>query len=1074
MTWLARLAPSAATEGRVATWALMVLGLVAAAGLAERLGLRRRAAARHGLWLCALALVIAGPGLVAGADRSGLGRWRIALGRAEVAAPRPAPEAPPRLDPPPLPLPAVAVEAPREAGPPTVADRSPPAGPDHPAGHEAPRPAAGAIVPAGAAWTRADGLGLAVLAWLAGVALGLIRLGRGIIALRRLRTRLRPLDPGMHAEALAEAGAAVGLERFPPVLTAPGLAEPFAAGLARPYVAVPGGLAGPALRDVLIHEAAHVARRDPWVGLLQRLTGVAFWPHPAVHHLNRRLNRAREEICDNFVLRLGDPRAYARTLLALTERRPAAGGVPTALGFAAAGWTLADRVAGLLDPERNRMTRPPVRSRLLAVALLLGVGLPLATLRFDRPAALAKPPTPDLPPPSPAAPLAPAEEPPVEPARLVAGIVVDVDGRPVAGAIVRPIRRNKAPEGATTGADGRFNLTLRGRFLLSEDLIAEADGGALLGLGKHEESRTAAPAGPVRITLKPSRPVTVRVRDAAGAPVPGAAVEAVDYGCTRQGTTGPDGAATLRIPEDGRARWVIAHKGGVGYDYFENYQATNARDLGPLPAEVTLTLDGTATVRVRAVDTQGRPVPGVEFTPWSIGKPGKLDQANIAGSLPIPATTGPDGVAIFDWLPARLGGVVEFLVRSADHSSIGSPTYEGKAPAEVTARLLRNTPIGGVVRRADGQVARDALIQAEGRSETNRYCRLYTRTDAAGRFAFKAYPDQTYMITMIDPAVAATSRSGVAVVEGRPQEGLDLRIVPGTLVQGRLTRGDDRAPAAGAGVTLIQKGEVAPGQAADAGGLPGGDLTLVRWFTTDERGRYTIRVGPGSYDVYAADSLGDRRALLINRPDAATLTHDFHLTRPARPVPFDGRVVERRADGDRPVPGAIVQVLPAGGYAGSKARADADGRFRCYRLAEGPLMVYARSPDGTRAGFATFAPKAGEGAAVVGPASRVSGRVVDPAGRPRADHRVLVRFHEDPNFEGSGRLAWYVRTDEQGRYTADGIAVGGRGEVSIRAEGPPPAPSRAQPFVIEDDRPVELPDLVIPSEPARPAGPAPR
>ena len=97
---------------------------------------------------------------------------------------------------------------------------------------------------------------------------------------------------------------------------------------------------------------------------------------------------------------------------------------------------------------------------------------------------------------------------------------------------------------------------------------------------------------PVRIVLKPSRPVRVRVNDAAGLPVSGAAVEAIDPSFQTHATTGPDGTATLRVPADAKVRWVIGLKAGAGFDYFENYRTKPAADYPPLPAELSLTLDG--------------------------------------------------------------------------------------------------------------------------------------------------------------------------------------------------------------------------------------------------------------------------------------------------------------------------------------------------------------------------------------------------------------------------------------------------------------------------------------------------
>ena len=136
---------------------------------------------------------------------------------------------------------------------------------------------------------------------------------------------------------------------------------PAAVGVLHPFVLLPEGMTEALddrpLRDVLIHECAHLSRRDPLVGLLQRLVGALFWPHPLLIVLNRRLAQAREEVCDDYVLRTGDAPAYARTLLTL-----ALGGVRlpmSAPGLIDPNWKLENRVAGLLDPRRTPMTRVP-------------------------------------------------------------------------------------------------------------------------------------------------------------------------------------------------------------------------------------------------------------------------------------------------------------------------------------------------------------------------------------------------------------------------------------------------------------------------------------------------------------------------------------------------------------------------------------------------------------------------------------------------------------------------------------------------------------------------------------------
>src|SRR4029078_6519352 len=87
------------------------------------------------------------------------------------------------------------------------------------------------------------------------------------------------------------------------------------------------------LLQVLIHEGAHALRRDPLVALLQRIGGAMFWWPPLVHLVNRNLTRAREEVCDNFVLTHTAPETYGATLLRLATLSPAMARLPLAIGM---------------------------------------------------------------------------------------------------------------------------------------------------------------------------------------------------------------------------------------------------------------------------------------------------------------------------------------------------------------------------------------------------------------------------------------------------------------------------------------------------------------------------------------------------------------------------------------------------------------------------------------------------------------------------------------------------------------------------------------------------------------------
>ena len=77
-------------------------------------------------------------------------------------------------------------------------------------------------------------------------------------------------------------------------------------GLQRPCIAIPSTLAQALTADeldqVILHEHAHVQRRDDWSRLAQALLMSVLWIHPASVLVSRALNREREMACDEWVV----------------------------------------------------------------------------------------------------------------------------------------------------------------------------------------------------------------------------------------------------------------------------------------------------------------------------------------------------------------------------------------------------------------------------------------------------------------------------------------------------------------------------------------------------------------------------------------------------------------------------------------------------------------------------------------------------------------------------------------------------------------------------------------------------
>ena len=156
--------------------------------------------------------------------------------------------------------------------------------------------------------------------WLGVLVFSVGRMVRDLLRLRTLRRSLTPSPSPAAVDLLREAARSVGLTQPPRLFESAAVPVPVVIGPVRPVVVLPAGMATTLDREkltaVLLHEAAHVAHGDLWVGLLQHAVAAVFWWCPPVHRLNRRLAEAREEICDDYVvLAQGDGFQLAEVLV---------------------------------------------------------------------------------------------------------------------------------------------------------------------------------------------------------------------------------------------------------------------------------------------------------------------------------------------------------------------------------------------------------------------------------------------------------------------------------------------------------------------------------------------------------------------------------------------------------------------------------------------------------------------------------------------------------------------------------------------------------------------------------------
>jgi hypothetical protein len=246
---------------------------------------------------------------------------------------------------------------------------------------------------------------------------------------------------------------------------------------------------------------------------------------------------------------------------------------------------------------------------------------------------------------------------------VIRGRVIDEDGNPVAGALVRPghiYSLREQPAISKTDADGRFQFEMEskhvnpwlGFYAVTEDQTLLADTRI-----KFEEGVAAIPE--LTITLKPGRVITGTVVDQNGQPVEGATVAGVNQiTYPNLVTTDVEGKFRFAYPTGlSPLQEVYAFKEGIGFDYL----CTEEIDIyqGNTPPEkisdgpFTLTLSPFKPVEIKVVNENNEPLPGVKVAPWLINKQEEKDCLNTSGAPDFFDcwTTNADGIATLECLP---------------------------------------------------------------------------------------------------------------------------------------------------------------------------------------------------------------------------------------------------------------------------------------------------------------------------------------------------------------------------------------------------------------------------------------
>src|SRR5690349_13845484 len=242
---------------------------------------------------------------------------------------------------------------------------------------------------------------IALGAWAIIAAAILLSLTWSSLVVRRLVRRSRALDDQSWMTPLYEVSDRMGLAEPPRLLLSDDAKMPFACGLTTPTIVLPAeceSWSHERRLAVLLHELAHVRRRDLAGHTLGRLVCAVYWFHPLVWTAARKLRDESERACDDLALACGTRATdYAEHLLDIVTsvRRETTPMVALAM---ARRKEFEGRMLAILDPELRHSTPSRRQSAALIGALamisvLIGAATPAPA--SARQSATQKPTSPD-------------------------------------------------------------------------------------------------------------------------------------------------------------------------------------------------------------------------------------------------------------------------------------------------------------------------------------------------------------------------------------------------------------------------------------------------------------------------------------------------------------------------------------------------------------------------------------------------------------------------------------------------------------------------------------------------------
>ena len=490
--------------------------------------------------------------------------------------------------------------------------------------------------------------------------------------------------------------------------------------------------------------------------------------------------------------------------------------------------------------------------------------------------------------------------------------------------------------------------------------------------------------------------------------------------------TGVDGTFRFEFPRPALKKWDRVSIVATHPDH-----AIGWRNLPPQStADVEIQLVTPATISGKIMNEAGEPIQNAEAR----------IQYLVSGN-PMPGERGVElGMDVMPIPPAKTDVNGEFVLRGLPQGATTSFDVKGPGYAKemrhsvlvgtegLEFQLKREGRIEGRLTYAGtGAPIKNAMVGLEGIYPTDGWGQA--RVDSNGSYRLENLAPGTYSLYLAHgpSGWTAVAKEFIKVVEGQTVSKMDLTLVRGGFIAGRVTDQDTNEPIANHHISFHDAARP-EFQAA------------VHGTETDETGVYRFRAVPGRALVYTSAPKGYQDIGQVKRyvdvVEAKTVAVDFQF---AKGVELMGRVLTE--DGE-PVAGARI-TDPRDGHK-EYDRSDELGVFTVGGLRSGQRLGLkaVHSGLGLR-GVAEVEVQPDVPVEIrMEPYGRVkvSGRVVDHEGKPMPLMNVhLTRWNSQPYGGYGANVTAYgtnvAGTDKDGRFQEIELIVGDEYTISVEAEG---------------------------------------